>query len=734
MPRDPKYDILFEPIRVGPKTMWNRFWQTTHCAGPGSERPGTQAYFRAMKAEGGWSAVFTEFCSVHPESDEYPYTSARLWDEGDVINLRLMCDMLHQHNALAGVQLWYGGMHSLCFESREVPRSASCLPSNLFPSRCAYSTEMDEDDIKAAINMYVEAAKRAEQAGFDILEVSGGDSTLPVQFLDHRYNHRTDRYGGSFENRARFYVELMTALMKEFGDRLAVTTRFEVDTLLGPDGIQAEDEGIRFVELLHREGVCHAWSVKIGDYEEWGEDAGPSRWRKTGWMLPFVRQVKSVVGKDIPVVTNGRYTSPDDMVAIINKGIGDIIGAARPSIADPFLPRKIMEGRVEDIRECIGCHICVSRFNHFGQLNCTQNATSMEEYRRGWHPEKFDKTSDPCSVLVVGGGPAGMECARVLGERGYDVHLREAEGELGGHWRWVTKLPRLQEWARVITYREIQLGKLKNVEVHLGVGEMSADDVLSYGADKVVIATGSFWRTDGLGAETHHPVPGADASLPHCVTPEQLMAGKPVGDRVVVLDGDGHFMGIAIAEMLADQGKKVTIVTNMSEIAEYGVFTMDVMNNKRMMYNKGIDHLRNHWAERIEPGKITLFYLYRHGPDLAGPRTGHVPRLPERLDTFDIECDTVVLVTARLPNDRLYRELKARRSEWAENELLGVYRCGDCHAPRQLHNAIFSAHRLAREFDSPHPQYPLPWIRERQIWGHETFPKLGDARPKVEVD
>lgn len=371
---------------------------------------------------------------------------------------------------------------------------------------------------------------------------------------------------------------------------------------------------------------------------------------------------------------------------------------------------------------------------YFGQLNCTQNPTSMEEYRRGWHPEKYEKTREPCSVLVVGGGPAGMECARVLGERGYDVHLREAEEELGGHWRWVTRLPRLQEWARVVTYREIQLRKLKNVEVHLGVGEMSCDDVLAYGADKVVIATGSHWRTDGLGAETHHPIPGADASLPHCVTPEQLMAGKPVGDRVVVLDGDGHFMGIGIAEMLADQGRQVTIVTNMSEIAEYGVYTMDVMNNKRMMYNKGIAHYRNHWAEKIEPGKITLFYLYRHGPDLSGPRTGHVPRLPERDDTITLECDTVVLVTARLPNDRLFRELKARRGEWADNEIRGVYRCGDCHAPRQLHNAIFSAHRLAREFDSPHPQYPLPWIRERQIWGHETFPKLGDARPRVEVD
>ena len=143
------------------------------------------------------------------------------------------------------------------------------------------------------------------------------------------------------------------------------------------------------------------------------------------------------------MVGNGRLTSPDDMVALIRAGVLDIIGAARPSIADPFLPTKISEGRLEDIRECIGCNICVSKFQQGGQIMCTQNVTIGEEYRRGWHPEKFTRAQSPCSVLVVGGGPAGMECARVLGERGYVVHLREAESELGGHWKSIATLPRL---------------------------------------------------------------------------------------------------------------------------------------------------------------------------------------------------------------------------------------------------------------------------------------------------
>jgi len=732
MARDPKYDILFDKVKIGPKVSPNRFFQTSHCAGVGSERPGTQALFRGTKAEGGWGVVFTEFCSIHPESDEFPYTSARLWDEGDVRNLGAMCDEIHKHGCLSGVQLWYGGIHSPRLESREIPRSASCLPSNLLPARTIYASECDEDDIKAIINMYVLAAKRAQDAGFDLLEVTGGDSTVPIQFLERRYNKRTDKYGGSLENRARLYIEIMTALKKACGDTSAITTRFELDTLQGPHGLQAKDEGIRFVELMHKEGVCDLWAVKIGDYEEWGEDAGTSRFRKSGWMLPFVRETKGVVG-DVPVVVNGRYTSPDDMIAVIRGGIADIIGAARPSIADPFLPKKIEQGRPEDIRECIGCNQCVSKFNQSGLLNCTQNATAMEEYRRGWHPERFTKTSDPCSVLVVGGGPAGMECARVLGERGYDVHLREAEAELGGHLRNVIRYPRMNEWGRVTTYRQLQLSKMKNVEVHLGVGKMTADDVLRYGADRVVIATGSHWATDGLGAEGHSALPGCDATLPTCVTPEQIMNGKPIpGERVVVLDGDGHFTGVSMAELAADLGKKVTLVTNMSDPTEYAQFTMEVQNNKRMMHEKGITVMRNHWVESYENGKLTLFYLYRHGWALTEPENGKMPRR-EGTDVVVLDTDAVILVTSRVPNQDLFVELKSRRSEWAAHDLQAVYRVGDCQAPRQISDAVFDGHRLAREFDSPHPQYPLPWIRERQLWGAETVPALGDRRPVVET-
>jgi dimethylamine/trimethylamine dehydrogenase len=326
-----------------------------------------------------------------------------------------------------------------------------------------------------------------------------------------------------------------------------------------------------------------------------------------------------------------------------------------------------------------------------------------------------------------------MECARVLGERGYTVHLRDADADLGGHWKWVTRLPRLAEWGRVVSYRQAQLAKLKAVEVHLGVGRMTAGDVLAYGGDRVVIATGSHWRGDGIGPGSG-PIPGADASLPHCLTPEQVMAGKSVpGRRVLVLDAEGHFVGIGLAEMLADQGKDVTYVCDASEVAEYGVFTLEAANNKRMMFEKKIRSYRNHWLSKIEPGKVTMSYFYKYGPDLTAPSPGAVPRRDNGGD-FELEIDAVVLVTSRSSDDSLYRELKARRADWPRADVQAVYRIGDCKAPMQVGQAMWEGHRLAREFDGPHPAWPLPWIRERQLWASETIPKLGDARPRVEVD
>ena len=701
MARDPKYDILFEPIQVGPKTLPNRFFQVAHCNGAGSDRPGFQAHFRAMKAEGGWGTVCTEYCSIAPESDDTHRVSARLWDDGDVRNLSLMCDMLHEHGSLAAVEIWHGGPNACGQESRVPARGASQIGSPFaFMRACK---EMDREDIREVQQHYVDACKRARSAGFDVLVIyCAHTEALLHQFLLPFFNHRTDEYGGSLENRARMTREVLELVREAVGDDCAISLRFGVDTLdlphgLGDRGIRQDGEGLQFIELM--DDLVDLWDINVGNAVEWGEDAAPSRTHAENHERPYVDKVKQHTSK--PVINVGRFVSPDTMVEVIRNGQCDIIGAARPSIADPFLPRKIEEGRFDDIRECIGCNACISRWEIGGPpLVCTQNATSGEEFRRGWHPEKFTQASNSDNdVLVIGAGPAGMECAMVLGKRGMRrVHLVDAGPDIGGHMRWVPQLPGLGEWGRVVNYRRIQLDKLKNVEVITGT-ELAAKDVLEYGAEIVVAATGSSWATDGMSGITNEPIPGADASLPHVATPEQVMLGdKEIGQRVLVYDCEMYYTGIGMAEKLVREGKDVTYVTPFEAMAPYTVYTLEFPRLNRHLRQLGIDVVVEHVVTAIEPGKAELAEVWTE-------------------EEHAVEVDTVVLVTQRVSDDALYRELSDDPDALAAAGIGGLYQIGDCVLPSLIAEAVFSGHRLAREIDSPNPRVPLPYIRERRLLG-----------------
>ncbi len=415
----------------------------------------------------------------------------------------------------------------------------------------------------------------------------------------------------------------------------------------------------------------------------------------------------------------GRITNPDTMVAIINSGQFDIIGAARPSISDPFLPQKIEEGRFDDIRECIGCNQCISRWEIGGPpMVCTQNATAGEEYRRGWHPEKFHPAANrDKGVLVVGAGPAGMECAMVLGKREMSaVHLVEGAREMGGSVNWISQMGHsdgkenlfrgsargLGEWKRIVNYRQIQLDKLSNVEVHLG-SRLSAEDVFNYGAEIVVVATGCHFATDGLNAATHEPIEGADTSLDWQLTPDEVVGEtKRVGKRVLILENEAYFMGVSVAQKLAGEGHEVTFVTQAAEIANYMDYTLEAPMLHRDLDRLGVDIHTYTMLEKIEPGVC-------HAYDVWNPA-----------HKTQFEVDTVVLCTARISNDELYRELKADPDRLQQEGIEGLYIIGDAAAPRMIVDSIFDGHRLAREIDSPHPEMPLPFIRERRLWGDST--------------
>jgi len=682
--RDPRYDILFEPVQIGPVTARNRFYQVPHCNGMGYRDPSGEAYMRRVKAEGGWAVVCTEQVEIHPTSDIGPFIELRLWDDQDLPALTRISEKIHEGGALAGIELAHNGLNSPNLISREPPLGPQNLPVVSWNYDPVQAREMTKADIADMRYWHREAVRRSLQAEYDIVYVYAGHAIGGLHhFLSRRYNNRSDEYGGSIENRARLLREILEDTREVCDGKAAVACRISVDELLGDEGItRAEIEDVIGTLGEHPD----LWDFVLGS---WEDDSVTSRFGPEAEQEPYVRGLKALTTK--PVVGVGRFTSPDMMVHQVKTGVLDLIGAARPSIADPFLPRKIETGNLEDIRECIGCNICVSGDFTMSPIRCTQNPTMGEEFRRGWHPEKIRKKSSDSTVLVVGAGPAGLEAARSLGNRGYTVSLAEATRALGGRVARESKLPSLSAWIRVVDYREQQICKLDNVEVFMQ-SEMTADDIIDNEFNHVVVATGAHWRHDGVGRWHTKPMEIAEGA--EVLSPDEIMTGaRPRGQRVVVFDDDHYYMGGVVAELLAKEGLDVTLITPAAHVSQWTTNTLEVARIRKRVIRAGIDVRTNTAVTSATPDGVRTACVY----------TG---------DEGAVNADSVVMVTARLPHDRLYQELLGRKSEWADADLLSVRAIGDAWAPATIAAAVWSGHRYAEELDEPQPLGPVPYLRE----------------------
>ena len=672
MNNEQPYGVLFESVKIGPVTTNNRFYQVPHCCGMGHLRPRAHAAMRSIKAQGGWGVVSTEEAEIHPTSDLSPYAEQRIWDAKDIPALRLMTDSVHKHGALAAIELTHSGNHSANLYSRLPTLSPVDQSIDLIYPRQA--RRMNKKDILEFRRWHRQAAINAKAAGFDIVYVYAGHGmSLAQQFMLPEINTRSDDYGGSIENRVRLTRELLEDTKEAIGDTCAVAFRFAVDELKGIDGMQFDEEGRAVVELLAE--IPDLWDVNISD---WSNDSQTSRFEiNEGYQVPYIEFVKSLTSK--PVVGVGRLTSPDLMTRLIKQQTIDLIGAARPSIADPFLPNKIKEGRIDEIRECIGCNICVSSDNLSVPIRCTQNPTMGEEWRRGWHPEKIKPRKTEQTALVVGSGPAGLECSMQLARRGYHVILSEGASELGGRVLLESDLKGLSAWKRVIDNRVYEIQQKTNIEIYRE-SELTLSHINELDVNNLFIATGSSWRVDGIGRSRRKEITGLD-NIQVLTPTDAIRKQDSIKDPLVIYDDDQGYLAGVIADHLSSLGHNVTFVTPASIVSPWTVSTLEQQRIQKSLLNQNVNIISNKIISSVNGDNLEMRCIYTN-------------------EATELACKTLILVTERLPNITLYQQLVQQASIDSEAPKRHLELIGDALAPGLIADAVFSGHLAAENFEA----------------------------------
>ena len=664
------YARLFEPVQIGPVVTKNRFYQVPHCCGMGHVRPRAHAAMRGVKAKGGWGVVSTEEAEIHPSSDLAPYAEQRIWDKKDIPALHLMTEAVHEHGALAAIELTHSGHNSTNLFSRIPAMSPNAQAVNfLYPKQARRMNKKDISDFRA---WHRQAALNAKAAGFDIVYVYAGHGmSVAQQFILPDMNNRSDEYGGSLENRLRLTRELLEETRDAIGDSCGIAFRFAVDELKGKDGMQFQEEGRAVVEMLAE--YPDLWDVNVSD---WSNDSQTSRFQpEEAYQMPYVEFVKSITTK--PVVGVGRLTSPDLMIKLVEGGALDLIGAARPSIADPYLPNKIKEQKTDQIKECIGCNICVSSDNFTVPIRCTQNPTMGEEWRRGWDPEYIKPKITDQRALVVGSGPSGLECTVQLARRGYQVILAESENELGGRVLFESSLRGLSAWKRVVDNRVHEILQKSNIEVYKE-SRLKAEHIDELGINNIFLATGSSWRKDGIGRSRRKPISGLETITVY--SPEEAVQNyKDIKGPIVIYDDEQGYLAGVVADHLIAKNIEVVFVTPASVVSPWTDSTLEQKRVQAGLISSGVKIMCNQSISKIENSAAQLECAY----------TGSITELP---------CETIVMVTERISDTTLYDSLVQNNLEGKTQ--YNVQIIGDAEAPGLIADAVYLGHLAAQNFEA----------------------------------
>ncbi len=646
------FEHLLSPINLGPFELPVRMFCTGHTPGYSSDGlvSDQEIAYHVRKAEGGIPLSTTGITSVHPSGGGPQHHMLTNWDDAVIPRYRKLAAAMHEKGAKMMVQLGHLGAS---FASEHAGH-AVWAPSQVMGE---YARElphvMTESEIQEVLEAYHKAAVRVRQGGLDGVEIIAFAATLPIEFLSPYTNKRTDKYGGSFDGRLRFMLELVRTVREALGSNLALSIKLAVDELV-EGGLRLRDAQ-QIARRIDELGMVDFYVTAVGNnldkfarIDHWPPSPAPQ-----GMYAKLAAGLRQVTKRPVAALT--RIVDPRLAEKVIAEGMCDMVAMVRATIADPDLPKKLKEGRFSDIRPCTGINsACVDRTLAGGQMRCIHNPIIGRE--REWG--HVARTTKPRKVIVIGGGPAGMEAARCAAERGHRVVLFERAAELGGSTLVAARAPGREELIAVPRWLASQLEKLQ-VDVRLG-GEATAEKVRAESPDAVIAAT---------GADATEPPPTEPGAGLAVVSAYAIISGKTKpGKNVLVVDHTGKHIGCAAAELVANQGGRAEVVSRLFyPTIDFGL--TNTVSLFRRLFQKGIVLTPHHDVRLIEDGIVTLFNCYSGGE--------------RRLEGLDM----MVFVTPPVPNDRLVGELEVSG--------LNVHAIGDCVAPRDIETATFEGHRVA---------------------------------------